>query len=791
VLHLREGAPDIPVWVFCTTQPAPETLDLCERVWVRPSTVALLIDAQRQSWPRWVALTIAPWTGDRSGWALKIAPFLIPPGRALLLNENGDFFHGSPGAIAQHLRRRSRDAGATAWHGAQEFSHKAADRLRHAAHISKLLALNALGTVLLWIVRPGWFQKLHGQEAVRVEMEGEAAESGCVTVRSEGGPHWDHAALAGAAATSDARWILWGTGEATPGMFELFDDPRTFAVGRQLNFRAWKPGFVPTAPFRTLQRGEFSEVLAPVSDTILVDRQKLHSLGVPATYLPETAWMLLFWQAAAAGWRSCSAGAGAGTELREQPDAPMQDAAFLLHIIKNKTLRRLGPRRPELSRGAVAFHSSEPYPSRGEKPRVLLVSPFLPYPLSHGGAVRIWNLCRALAPRVEFILAALREKDDVIDYARLGEVFREVHIVDIDQRASKDASVPSQVRHHESRVMRALIAELARKWQPELLQIEYTHMAHFRDAAPHVPAILVEHDLTFSLYGQLAATRPGAEAEDEYRRWRAFELRWLKAYDGVWTVSEEDRQIAARESGRPLQRTYNVPNGVDIDRFQPSPDAGAREIFYVGSFRHLPNMIGFEKLEREVMPRVWEQFPDARLRVVAGPRHEHFWSARPLDRRIDLRGFVEDLRPFYASASVVVVPLEVSAGTNIKVLEALACGKPVVTTPVGCAGLDLEDGGDALIRADWEAFAGAICELLAASDLRERMSARARATAETRFGWQSIADRAFESYCAVNVATATFPGSVCTASSVLPPSTRMPRHEPPKFNCTKQSESTS
>ena len=124
----------------------------------------------------------------------------------------------------------------------------------------------------------------------------------------------------------------------------------------------------------------------------------------------------------------------------------------------------------------------------------------------------------------------------------------------------KDDSVPSQVRHHESSVMRALIAELARKWQPELLQIEYTHMAHFRDAAPHVPRS------SLSTTSRSACTAssprkavPAADAEDEHRRWLAFELRWLKAYDGVWTVSEEDRQIAARESGRPLQRTYNVP----------------------------------------------------------------------------------------------------------------------------------------------------------------------------------------------------------------------------------------
>jgi glycosyltransferase involved in cell wall biosynthesis len=478
-----------------------------------------------------------------------------------------------------------------------------------------------------------------------------------------------------------------------------------------------------------------------------VDRRKLAALGVPEASLAGTAWMLLFWKAAAAGWRSYAVGQPG--RLKEQPDFPMQETAFFLHTATHSDLRKLGPREPELSRGAIAF---QPRLAKYTRPvRVLLVSPFLPYPLSHGGAVRIWNVCRALADRVDFLLVAVREKQDTVDYDKLHEVFREVFVVDIDERAATLPSLPLQVRHHQSTALRALIAELVDTRQPDLLQIEYTHMAHFRDAAPAIPAILVEHDLTFTLYRQLSEKRRDEASRAEYQRWLEFERRWLKAYDGVWTVSDEDRAAAIREGERAPEHTFTVANGVDIERFTPATPAQGQEVFYVGSFRHLPNILGFEKLEREVMPRVWERFPEARLRVVAGPQHEQYWKKRPLDRRIEMHGFVEDLRPLYACASVVAVPLEVSAGTNIKVLEAMASGRAVVSTPLGCAGLGLEDGVDALVRSDWPSFADAVCELLARTELREAIAARARSTAVERFSWTAIANAAYESYHVLKV----------------------------------------
>jgi hypothetical protein len=102
---------------------------------------------------------------------------------------------------------------------------------------------------------------------------------------------------------------------------------------------------------------------------------------------------------------------------------------------------------------------------------------------------------------------------------------------------------------------------------------------------------------------------------------------WMTRYDAVWTMSEDDRTRAIAE-GAPADRIVSVANGVDIERFVTLPDSGEMEVFYVGSFRHLPNIIGFEKLRNEVMPIVWRRFSGVRLRVVAGRSADHLRVCR-------------------------------------------------------------------------------------------------------------------------------------------------------------------
>jgi glycosyltransferase involved in cell wall biosynthesis len=191
---------------------------------------------------------------------------------------------------------------------------------------------------------------------------------------------------------------------------------------------------------------------------------------------------------------------------------------------------------------------------------------------------------------------------------------------------------------------------------------------------------------------------------------------------------------------------------VDLQRFQPQPrETVGPAVLFVGSFRHLPNLLAFEALRNTIMPAIWREVPECRLNVIAGPDHERaaqLARKMPLlakDPRIAVQGFVEDVRPAYRECDVVAIPLPVSAGTNIKLMEAMACGRAIVSTPVGCQGLELIDGKELLIREIGPAFAEGLLRLLKDTEGRNAVAATARRTAERRFGWEGIAKDAVPS----------------------------------------------
>ncbi|MCC7173945.1 MAG: GNAT family N-acetyltransferase [Bryobacterales bacterium] len=368
------------------------------------------------------------------------------------------------------------------------------------------------------------------------------------------------------------------------------------------------------------------------------------------------------------------------------------------------------------------------------RPRVAVLSPYFPYPLSHGGAVRIFHLLREAARRFDIFLFAFTESGQPLETAPVLEFCARVILVPKPRyREPRWSSLsPPEVNEYRSPVMRRLLAAARREHAIALLQVEYTQLASYGGD------ILVEHDVTFDLYRQLHEQRRTLASWWDLARWRRYERRALRRFRRVVVMSGKDAGML----GAP--HVVAIPNGVDLERFRPAPEPEAVGLLFIGSFRHFPNVIAYRFFAEEVWPLIRDEFPGMTVTVVAGPGLLTFWreatglAAPSPDPRIRMLEFVRDVRPLYEEASLVLVPTLVSAGTNVKVLEAMAMERAVVSTSSGCAGLGLTHGASVWIADTPEDFAAGIRRLIRDPDLRRSMAKAARRQAEQHFDWRRL-----------------------------------------------------
>jgi glycosyltransferase involved in cell wall biosynthesis len=297
---------------------------------------------------------------------------------------------------------------------------------------------------------------------------------------------------------------------------------------------------------------------------------------------------------------------------------------------------------------------------------------------------------------------------------------------------------PETAEEFDSPAFHAALQQTVRRWRPSVAQLEFTQMAQYAaDCAP-ARTVLVEHDITFDLQQQLVKLEDTWDRRRELPLWHRFETKAWRQVDRVVVMSEKD---LAMVSGAPA---VVLPNGVDLERFRPSgKPPEARRLLFIGSFAHLPNRMAIEFF----LNQVWPHLHDVTVHIIAGANPERWrLDADLCQPGIELEAFVADVRPAYERAALVVAPLTASAGTNIKILEAMAMGKAIVSTPPGVNGLDLEAGKDfALVRTATE-MASAIESLLDEDGSRALIERAARRRVEESFGWDGIARRQSELY---------------------------------------------
>jgi glycosyltransferase involved in cell wall biosynthesis len=385
--------------------------------------------------------------------------------------------------------------------------------------------------------------------------------------------------------------------------------------------------------------------------------------------------------------------------------------------------------------------------------KVLVVDEEWPHPPDSGKRIRTWALLARLARSHEIALVHPRRGEGTVDEAvARGAGIRSVPVdlPPIRKRGLRFAwdlarnvfrRVPYMAMAHRSRAVERAVASEASTWKPDLVHVEWTPLVANVPPDVGVPVCVAAHNVEADLWERTVAAQPTfarrAYARLQWKKVARFERAALAAADSVIAVSDGDAARIRTWTGQP--RVSVVPNGVDAEAFRPDPGVAPDpdESVFVGSLDWRPNQDAVGWWLDEIWPTIRERRPSATFTVVG--RRPPAW----LEKRVGaapgarLFGSVPDVRPHVRRAAVSVVPLRVGGGSRLKICEALALERPVVSTTVGAEGLDV---GDGVVLADSpSAFAEAVLRALADPAAARERAWRGRERVLRTHEWGAIA----------------------------------------------------
>ncbi len=385
--------------------------------------------------------------------------------------------------------------------------------------------------------------------------------------------------------------------------------------------------------------------------------------------------------------------------------------------------------------------------------RALILDEEIPYPPNAGKRIRTWNLLKRLAQRHEVHLLCYGEEGDP-SLAALRSAGIVVHLVEppptlagfalyLSLFANLFSRYPFSVTKHYSPRFQKAFDDLLKGGSWDLVQIEWTPYARFLGKAGYTPTLIATHNVESQIW-QRRAEQGGNFVEKAFfglqaKKMKWFERRALAKATGVTAVTAADVQTMS-EWG--VQRVGLVPNGVDLEFYEPAADREiGGEILSVASLDWFPNGDALEYFAQEILPLIREKVPQAMLRIVGRRPPESLRAKLSGLPGVDFVGEVADVRPYLEQAAVIVVPLRIGGGSRLKILEALAAGKAIVSTTIGAEGLELESEKHLLIADSAVDFAACVVRLLGCSEDRRHLGDQGRKRVAERYGWNEIAGR--------------------------------------------------
>ena len=402
--------------------------------------------------------------------------------------------------------------------------------------------------------------------------------------------------------------------------------------------------------------------------------------------------------------------------------------------------------------------------------RILFVTQIVPYP-PHGGVLqRGFNLLRELGRTHDVHLLAFHHPDELPpgeavqrSRAELGKFCSAVEYFELWPKKSPAHKffglglaamhpAPFSVLAQRNRRLSQRIAELCRSDRtPQIIHLDTVALAPYAASCQGIPTVLAHHNIESQLMQRRAEHERGA-LQRQYVELQALRLRRYEAqvcgrFPLNITVSDADAAMLGEIC--PGVRTVVIPNGVDTDYFRPRWGSETPALVFTGGMNMFANRDAVEWFLGNVWPLVKSQVPAIRFYAIGQRPSPRVLEAAARDGCIHAPGHVPDVRPWVEKAAIYVVPMRVGGGTRLKVVDAMAQGKAIVSTTLGAEGIEGQDGVHFVLADEARDFADRIIELIGRPDERRRLGEAARTRAESHYGWRPLGDRLGDAYAEV------------------------------------------
>jgi sugar transferase (PEP-CTERM/EpsH1 system associated) len=388
--------------------------------------------------------------------------------------------------------------------------------------------------------------------------------------------------------------------------------------------------------------------------------------------------------------------------------------------------------------------------------RILNITNELPYPLVSGAPLRTYNILSRFAKNHDIYLAAFSGKyQQQAEIAQLLKFCREVVTVRKKPLGKLDLLwklVKWPLEGGSAELRLSFSIELARDIQNlitkvdfDVILIEHGSMGLYLEVLPEnmrKKAIWILHDIDFDKFRRISHIESNLSAKARAflhsMIMKTWQPKYAQRFGFCVTMSAADRYLLKMANLR--LRIEISPNGVDTHCFQPMPESTeAPVMLFIGNMGYSPNVDAVIYFYREIWPLIRKKIPDAEFWIVGiNPRE----SIKKLHGNgVFVTGSVPDVTPYYRRAKVCIVPLRAGSGSRLKILEAMALGRPVISTTIGAEGLDVTSGKHLIIANNsWE-FAEKTIELLERQDLRQRLITDARNHVVVTYDWDVISKK--------------------------------------------------